>query len=136
MGERRSEVKGGRMDGWRTEGAAATCVWFTRLAALSSFSLLLLLLLLCDASWWFSEGPGCLEFPPPLKSLCCSHSCIVHITSPAPSYSPPPPPPPPANDSRARPLHKATAFSTSCTYTQARNFGTHTHKSMGHTRAD
>lgn len=82
-------------------------------------------LLLCAASWSFSEGPGCLEFPPtppsPLKSLCCLYSCTVHITSPAPSYSPisTPPPPPPANDSRARPLHKATAFSTSrpCTHT-------------------
>lgn len=48
--------------------------------------------------------PGCLEFPhpphPPLllpppsprKSLCYVHSCTVHITSAAPSYSPTTPP--------------------------------------------
>lgn len=49
---------------------------------------------------------------PPLKSLGCAHSCGVHITSPAPSYTPSSPTP--TNDSRARPFHKATAFSTSC----------------------
>lgn len=61
--------------------------------------------------------------PPPLKSLCCAHSCTVHITSPAPSSSPTHPPT--ANDSRARPLHEATAFSTSCTYT-------HMHTNLAH----
>lgn len=64
--------------------------------------------------------------PPPLKSLCCAHSCTVHITSPAPSSSPTHPPT--ANDSRARPLHEATAFSTSCTYT-------HMHTNLAHAHA-
>lgn len=55
------------------------------------------------ASWWISEGPGRLEKPPPpplhplpaLKSLCCEHSCTVHITShvPLPPYPCPSPPP-------------------------------------------
>lgn len=31
-------VKEWGMEGWRTEGAAASCVWFTRLAACLNFS--------------------------------------------------------------------------------------------------
>lgn len=64
-------------------------------------------------SWWLSEGPGCLEFPPttttstqiPLlwAQLHRSHNLACPLLLPQ------------ANDSRARPLHKATAFSTSCT---------------------
>lgn len=82
-------------------------------------------------------------FPPtPLKSLRCAHSCSVHITSPAPSYTPPSPTaatttPPQTNDSRARPFHKATAFSTSRACTHARNKHTRTHaRALGHTRTD
>lgn len=72
------------------------------------------------AAWSTPPLPPPPPPPSPLKSLCCVHSCTVHITSAAPSYSPTTAPPsspviaqhvhPPPHPPHPR---EATAFSTS-----------------------
>lgn len=95
------KCKGGR----GPEGKPASCIWFTR-------PFLFCPPLVLNLKTWLPGVPPLLPPPPsPLKSLCYVHSCTVHITSAAPSYSPttappcrpaiaehvPPPPPPRSN---------------------------------------
>lgn len=77
------KCKGGR----GPEGKPASCIWFTR-------PFLFCPPLVLNLKTWLPGVPPLLPPPPsPLKSLCYVHSCTVHITSAAPSYSPTTAPP-------------------------------------------
>lgn len=115
-----TNIKGGGE--WGVEGTPASCIWFTR-------PFLFCPPLVLRWKTWLPGVPPLLPPPPsPLKSLCYVHSCTVHITSAAPSYSPttaPPrrpaivehaPPPPRGNSffhfTRARGRPDAQAWDT------------------------
>lgn len=100
------KCKGGR----GPEGKPASCIWFTR-------HFLFCPPLVLNLKTWLPGVPPLLPPPPsPLKSLCYVHSCTVHITSAAPSYSPttaPPRRPAIAEHVPPHPPREATAISTS-----------------------